>query len=165
MSSLGGAPGRPRPLPRRIPFAAISDLVGQQFTSLPFSVSADEGASFMELTYFTPLDSTQWSSQVAGDILEGFHTLALVDPLLNEHIRFDRSECYVLNYGVDRVRFPSQLRAGQELVFTMAVTDVTPRAEGVVLTLEFDITAQGSDKPGVVGSWRLFIAPHKGANP
>lgn len=158
MARLGGAPDRPRPLPRRVAFDDIGALLGDTFESTPFTIDRLESATFEQLTYFLPLTSDESSAEVADDIVEGFHALVLIDPLFNEHLRFDRMECFVLNYGVDTVRFASQMTNGRPLVFRMTVVDVIARGDGVVVVTDFTIGHDDAPKPGVAGFSRLYVA-------
>lgn len=140
-------------------FAQLSQLVGVSFTGRPFSVSRHEASSFQLLTFFTELETHETSSEVASGILEGFHTLALIDALFNEHLRFDRTECFVLNYGVDHLRFPRQLTVEDDLEFEMTIENLEGRGAGVVVSTRFHISRIGDAKPGVTGIWKLFVAP------
>lgn len=156
--SLNGTGMRVRPEPTQVSFDEIPMLIGRAFRSEPFSVQAEETGRFEELTYFRPLQEDETSAEVLDGLIEGFHSLSLIDALFNEHLRFDRRECYVLNYGVDRVRFPAQLTVDRELVFGMRVSDVSPRNEAWIVTSEVELGEYGVAKPGLVASWKLFVA-------
>src|SRR5262249_35748871 len=45
-------------------------------------------------------------------LVEGFHLLALLDHLVNPLLRVSDGPCVAWNYGLDRVRFVSPVRAG-----------------------------------------------------
>lgn len=163
MARLGGSPGRPLPTPRTVSYANLPALAGESFVSEPFTIDRDESADFERLMYFIELEDHERSAEVVPDIVEGFHALSLIDPLFNEHLRFDRRECFVLNYGVDSVRFPSQLVNARELVFQMMVADVIDRGAGRVVLTNFQIGHLNADKPGAAGVSRLYVGPRETA--
>lgn len=160
--SLRAANAKPRSEPARVAFDDIPALAGRIYRSDPFMIDVEETSVFETLTYFRPLDDAETSEEVAAGLIEGFHSLALIDALFNEHLRFDRRECYVLNYGVDRVRFPAQLTVEKRLTSDMRIADVSPRGEAWLVTIDVEVGEEGAEKPGLVAAWKLFVARRRG---
>ena len=53
----------------------------------------------------------------------------------------------VLNYGLDRVRFPAPVPAGSRVRLHASVTGVDERPAGLRVTVALTVEAEGSDKP------------------
>ncbi|MBU6257070.1 MAG: MaoC family dehydratase [Burkholderiales bacterium] len=85
-----------------------------------------------------------------GCIAHGYLTLALANKFLPELVRWERLRMGV-NYGCDRVRFPTPVRAGArirghgEVVAASALP-----GDGVQATVRITVEIEGSDKPGCV---------------
>jgi acyl dehydratase len=90
------------------------------------------------------------SGPFGGTIAHGYLTLALLIPLWTEIVRIENIGMAV-NYGLNRVRFPSPVPVGAKIRLAaklLSVNDV-PR-DGVQATIEFTIERQGTDKPALV---------------
>jgi acyl dehydratase len=56
-----------------------------------------------------------------------------------------------LNYGYDRIRFPSPLRVGCRIRARVAITEVTPTQDGgVQVRSHISVEVEGSTKPCLV---------------
>jgi len=96
-----------------------------------------------------------------GTIAHGYLTLALLIPLWTEIAKIENIGMAV-NYGLNRVRFPSPVPVGSKIRLSAvlaAVTDVP--GNGVQATVEFTVERQGADKPSVVAEavYRYYAAP------
>jgi acyl dehydratase len=92
-------------------------------------------------------------------IAHGFLTLSLLSRFMKEAIQIRGGVRMSVNYGLNRVRFPSAVRADSKIRvrFTLqSLKDVPDALEAV-----FDARAevQGSDKPCCVAEWvvRYYI--------
>jgi acyl dehydratase len=85
-----------------------------------------------------------------GTIAHGYLTLALLIPLWTEIVSIENIGMAV-NYGLNRVRFPSPVPVGAKirLTATMLSVDDVP-GDGVQATVELTVEREGSDKPAVV---------------
>jgi acyl dehydratase len=85
-----------------------------------------------------------------GPIAHGYLTLALVIPLFGELLRVEGITMGV-NYGLEKVRFPSPVRVGAKIRLAAAVVSVEEVAgNGVQTTLDFTVQIDGTDKPACV---------------
>ena len=84
-----------------------------------------------------------------GTIAHGYLTLALVIPLWNRLLRVDGVGMAV-NYGLNRLRFPSPVPVGARIRLRARVGPVEQVSGGVQLTAEFTVERAGSDKPAAV---------------
>jgi acyl dehydratase len=83
-------------------------------------------------------------------VAHGFLTLSLLVRLLSEVLQVEDAELTV-NYGLDRVRFPAPVRAGERLRARFRVAELTETPDGaqakVVATAE---TGEDAEKPACV---------------
>jgi acyl dehydratase len=79
-------------------------------------------------------------------IAHGYLTLSLLPLFGPQLLRFDGAKMGV-NYGVNKVRFPSPVPVGSRLRATAALTDVADVPAGVQLTMTFTVEREGGDKP------------------
>jgi len=85
-----------------------------------------------------------------GPIEHGYLTLSLVIPLFGEILSV-RGVRMGINYGLDKVRFPSPVRVGSKVRLAATVVSVEEVAgNGVQTTLDFIVQIDGSDKPACV---------------
>jgi acyl dehydratase len=61
---------------------------------------------------------------------------------------------YALNYGFDRIRFVSPVRAGERIRARLQLAGLRTRDDGArVVTLEVEVEIEGRDRPALVASW------------
>ena len=78
-------------------------------------------------------------------IAHGFLTLSLCVPMLYEVL--PASDGMVVNYGVNRVRFPAPVPAGSRIRGRFRVLSVEPVALGERVVIEARIECDGVEKP------------------
>ncbi|MGV9352225.1 MaoC family dehydratase [Streptomyces misionensis] len=87
-----------------------------------------------------------------GPIAHGYLTLSLVIPLFNDLLAIEGVSMSI-NYGLDKVRFPSPVKAGAKIRLHGAVDSVGEvKGNGVEMRLTFTIEVEGSEKPACVAS-------------
>jgi len=85
-----------------------------------------------------------------GCIAHGYLTLSLANKYLPELVTYDRLKVGV-NYGCERVRFPSPVRAGARIRGhgeVVAAEEV--KGGGVQVTIRITVEIEGGDKPACV---------------
>ncbi|WP_127501103.1 MaoC family dehydratase [Actinoplanes solisilvae] len=85
-----------------------------------------------------------------GPIAHGYLTLSLVIPFFSELLQVDGIKMGV-NYGLDKVRFPTPVRVGSKIRLAATVDtveEVAPRC--VQMALTFTVQIDGVDKPACV---------------
>ena len=82
-----------------------------------------------------------------GTIAHGYLTLSLVPWLGSQVFALDTPGAK-LNYGVNKVRFPTPVPVGSRIRARIAVNGVADVKAGKQLTLGYTIEIEGSDKPG-----------------
>lgn len=93
-------------------------------------------------------------------IAHGFLTLSLIPVLLRRLYRVDGAGM-VINYGLNRVRFPAPVRTGSAIRAGARIASVEPVTGGAQLTMDVTVTADTSDKPVCVAETvsRLLVPP------
>jgi acyl dehydratase len=84
-----------------------------------------------------------------GTIAHGYLTLSLAPALLGEVVRVEGFKMGI-NYGTDRVRFPSPVPVGSKLRMGVELKAVDEVPGGVQAALEFTFQLEGSEKPACV---------------
>jgi acyl dehydratase len=97
-------------------------------------------------------------SAFGGTIAHGFLTLSLVTSMADEVVPLVSEAIANVNYGLERLRFVSPVRAGSRVRGRFRLKDVVLR-EGNSLrsTLEVIVEIEGHDKPALVGDWLTLL--------
>ncbi|MBI1377418.1 MAG: dehydratase [Frankiales bacterium] len=82
-------------------------------------------------------------------IAHGFLTLSLIPMLVQDVYRVDGLSMGV-NYGSDRVRFPSPVPVGSRVRAGVELVSLTPASLGVQALTRVTVEIDGSDRPGCV---------------
>jgi hypothetical protein len=138
------------------PFADLPALEGRSFLGGWFVVDPGKLPLFDEASYVNdnpyPLDSGGYPD----NMVEGFHLLALLDHLTNPLLRISDGPCIGWNYGLDRVRFVSPIRAGQKIRVSGTVGAVRPKHDGFLILCRCAVEVEGQDRPGMVADWWTY---------
>jgi acyl dehydratase len=89
------------------------------------------------------------SGPFGGPIAHGYLTLSLGPVLYPQVVRIDGFSMGV-NYGANKVRFPSPVPVGANLRLGVKLLEVDDIAGGVQLTMEFTFECIGAAKPSCV---------------
>ncbi|KAB8174015.1 MaoC family dehydratase [Microbispora catharanthi] len=110
-------------------------------------------------TFADATDDHQWihvdpvraaDGPFGGPIAHGYLTLSLVIPLFNELLEV-RGVKMSINYGLEKVRFPSPVKVGGKIRLAAAVVSVEDvPGDGVQMLLDFTVETDGSAKPACV---------------
>lgn len=92
----------------------------------------------------------------------GFLILSLCIPLLYEVSPLGPDSSF-LNYGVDRVRFPSPVPRGSSIRARFAVTSVQEQANGERVALRATVELKGQAQPACVADLVLLVSSTNGA--
>jgi acyl dehydratase len=143
-----------------MPIVAIADLgelrgrIGQELAVSDWrEVAQDRIDRFADAT-----GDRQWihvdreraaRSPFGGTIAHGYLTLALVPHLFASALRLPPARM-TINYGLDRVRFPSPVAAGQRVRGRFHLLDVSTTAGATDLRWRITIEVEGAAKPACV---------------
>jgi acyl dehydratase len=96
-----------------------------------------------------------------GTIAHGYLTLSLL-PFLGAQVFSLETPGAKLNYGVNKVRFPSPVRVGSRIRSHVTMGEVTDLPTGTQLTLRHTIEIEGHDKPACVAETVVLLLPTAG---
>ncbi|MFC4536608.1 MaoC family dehydratase [Sphaerisporangium dianthi] len=110
-------------------------------------------------TFADATDDHQWihvdpdrakDGPFGGPIAHGYLTLSLVIPLFGELLDIQGVKMSV-NYGLDKVRFPSPVRVGAKIRLgaTVASVEDVP-GDGLQMQLDLTVEIEGASKPACV---------------
>jgi acyl dehydratase len=132
--------------------AELRGLVGTTFGPSP-AVRIDQAAvdAFADAT-----GDHQWihrdpvraaATPFGGTIIHGYFVLSLVPRLLFDELMRIEGVGTILNYGVDKLRFPDVARTGADITLEARLESLTPRPPGELATFALTFRANGGDKP------------------
>jgi len=135
--------------------AELPSLKGRELgTSQWIEVTQDRVNTFADAT-----DDRQWihvdvegakrESPFGGPIAHGYLTLSLLIPMWSQVLTVTDATMGV-NYGLNRVRFPSPVPVGGKIRLRATLTDVEEIKGGLQLTVSAVIEREGDDKPACV---------------
>ena len=81
-----------------------------------------------------------------GTIAHGYYTLSLAPYFTDQVMRLE-GFAYVINYGVNRVRFPAPLPVGDRVRMSAKLADLQDVPGGAQMTLELTFEREGGGKP------------------
>ncbi len=90
-------------------------------------------------------------SPYRSTIAHGFLTLALLPHFFSQAIRIDGVRM-VVNYGINRVRFPAPVRVGSNLRARFRLAAANPFSEGVQVEWHVTFECEGLAKPVCIAS-------------
>jgi acyl dehydratase len=100
-------------------------------------------------------------SPYRAPIAHGYLTLSLVAPLQMEIGAVPTDAGAAFNYGLDKVRFLSPVKAGARVRLRVALIDVEKKGGGVVLKTSNTLEIEGSDKPALIAESLALITERK----
>jgi len=93
-----------------------------------------------------------------GTIAHGYLTLSLL-PYLGAQVFSLETPGAKLNYGVNKVRFPSPVRVCSRIRSHVTMGEVTDLPAGKQLTLRHTLEIEGQDKPACVAETVVLLLP------
>jgi acyl dehydratase len=91
-------------------------------------------------------------------VAHGFLTLSLV-PMLTWQVYKVEGVKMAVNYGADKLRFPSPVPVGSRVRAGVELTSVTPNKLGYQIATRVTIELDGSDKPACVADMLAVVVP------
>jgi acyl dehydratase len=93
-----------------------------------------------------------------GTIAHGYLTLALI-PWLGSQVFKLATPGAKLNYGINKVRFPTPLRVGSRIRIHVTIANVADLPTGKQLTVKHSIEIEGQEKPACVAETVVLLLP------
>jgi acyl dehydratase len=95
-------------------------------------------------------------SPYGATIAHGFLTLSLISQLHHQAVEIE-GYSRVINYGLNRVRFPNPVRAGSRIRGRSTLQAITELDDGLQLTWLLTVEVEGQPKPALVAEWLLRL--------
>lgn len=99
------------------------------------------------------VERSKRESPYGTTIAHGFLTLSLVSYLCKQAIEIKFPIKMGINYGLNRVRFPSAVLAGSRIRARMSLQSIEDIAGGQQLVWNITVECEGGDKPCCVAEW------------
>jgi acyl dehydratase len=154
----------PVPLVLETPHS-LRDLAGRELTLTDwFPITQERIEQFAEVT-----EDRQWihvdreraerESPHGTTIAHGFLTLSLLSRFMKEAIQIRGGVRMSVNYGLNRVRFPSAVRADSKIRVRFILQSLKDVPDALEAGFDARVEVQGSDKPCCVAEWviRYYI--------
>jgi acyl dehydratase len=100
----------------------------------------------------TDRERARRDSPYGSTIAHGFLTLSLLTKFFIDAIQLDDVRM-AINYGLNRVRFPSAVRAGSRIRARIVVQSIRDISDSTEAIYAITIEAEGADKPCCVAEW------------
>jgi acyl dehydratase len=140
---------------------ALKDYVGREIAVTNWlPVTQERILQFAEAT-----GDTQWihvdperarrESPYGAAIAHGFLTLSLMSHFLREAIQLPGDVRQTINYGLNRVRFPTPVRAGEKIRARICLQSYKELPGSVEAVYAITIETEGAKKPCCAAEWIL----------
>ena len=144
--------------------SALHDAIGQEVAITDWVAIAPERiAMFADAT-----DDQQWihvdaercarESPWSAPVAHGFLTLSMIPAMFAQSIGLGGASM-VVNYGMNRVRFPAPVPAGSRIRARLVLNSVTELADCAQLVWNVTVECEGQDKPACVAELLLRRYP------
>jgi len=139
---------------------SLRDLIGQEIAVTGwFNVTQERIQQFADATLdhqwiHVDVERARRESPFKAPIAHGFLTLSLLPHFMHEALQIKQGVRLGVNYGLNRVRFVSPVRAGSNIrarITLQSLKDVPPA--GVEVVFNATVEVEGSEKPCCVAEW------------
>jgi len=138
---------------------SLSDFVGREIAVTGwFRVTQERIQQFAEVT-----EDRQWihlnreraqrESPYGTTIAHGFLTLSLVSRFMREAIEIRSGVRIGINYGLNRVRFPSPVLADSQIRARVSLLSMKELPNALEATFAISVEGRDNDKPHCVAEW------------
>lgn len=143
----------------------LKQLTGQEAgVSEWVEVTQDMIQRFADLTgdaqwIHVDVERAQRESPFGATIAHGFLTMSLMSRMVHEAVDV-RADCKLrVNYGFNKLRFPSPVPAGSRVRGRVSVNSVRDVEGGVEVAWGVIVEIEGRDKPAVAAEWltRMYL--------
>jgi acyl dehydratase len=138
---------------------ALKEFVGKEIAASEWMVVTQERINqFAEAT-----EDRQWihvdrerskrESPFGATVAHGFLTLSLISYLMRQAIQIRGGVRLAVNYGLNRVRFPSPVREGSRIRGRFTLLSFKDFADAFETVFACSVECEGNDKPCCVAEW------------
>jgi acyl dehydratase len=138
---------------------ALREFVGKEFGAGDWmTVTQERIERFAEAT-----EDRQWihvdrerakrESPFGATVAHGFLTLSLLSHLIGQAVRVRAGAGLTINYGLNRVRFPTPVREGSRIRGHFTLLSLTERDGALEAVFGCSVECEGDRKPCCVAEW------------
>jgi acyl dehydratase len=98
-------------------------------------------------------ERAQRESPYGSTVAHGFLTLSLLSHFMKQAIQFRSGVRMAVNYGLNRVRFPSPVRAGANIRARIGLLSLEGVSDALQAIFSVTMEIENSDKPCCVAEW------------
>jgi acyl dehydratase len=137
----------------------LRSLTGQEVAVSDWlEVSQDRISLFADATgdhqwIHVDVERAKTESPYGATIAHGFLTLSLLSQLMSETVKIKLPIKMGINYGLNKVRFPSAVPAGSRIRSRAVLQALEEIPDGVQLVWKITVEREGADKPCCVAEW------------
>jgi acyl dehydratase len=137
----------------------IPHLAGTSFRGASIIVTEQERDLFEHVTWVDRAYPGPDPPEFPARIIEGFHTLALIDAMAVLVQPFDPATTYAYNYGLDRVRWVSPVTIGDQLEPWFECVEVTEKGTGWLVRRRVTVSVVAAERLAMVADWLVYVLP------
>lgn len=145
--------------------SALKDSVGREIATTDwFEITQERIRQFAEATedrqwiHLDP-DRAQRESPYATTIAHGFLTLSLLSHLSKQALQIQSGVGRVVNYGLNRVRFPAPVPADSKIRARFTLQSLKDVGDASELVFTVVVESQRQQKPCCVAEWVVRFYP------
>jgi acyl dehydratase len=138
---------------------SLKDLIGREIAVTEwFPITQERIQQFANVT-----EDRQWihvdrkraqrESPYGTTVAHGFLTLSLLSSFMGQAIQIRSGVRMSINYGLNRVRFPSPVRAESKIRVRFTLQSLKDVPDALEAVFDLKVEAEGSDKPCCVAEW------------
>jgi len=138
---------------------ALKTLVGQEIAVTDwFNVTQERIQQFADATLdhqwiHVDVERAHRESPFKAPIAHGFLTLSLLPHFMHQALEIKQGVRLGVNYGLNRVRFVSPVRAGSNIRACVVLQSVKDVQDGMEAVFNATVEIEGGEKPCCVAAW------------
>jgi len=138
---------------------ALKALVGQEIAVTDwFNVTQERIQQFADATLdhqwiHVDVDRARRESPFKAPIAHGFLTLSLLPHFMHQALDIRQGVRLGVNYGLNRVRFVSPVRAGSNIRASIVLQSLKDVQDGMEAVFNVTVEVEGGEKPCCVAEW------------
>jgi acyl dehydratase len=139
--------------------ADLKQLVGQEIAVTDwFNITQERIQQFADATLdhqwiHVDVERARRQSPFKAPIAHGFLTLSLLPHFMHQALEIKQGVRLGVNYGLNRVRFVSPVRAGSNIRARITLQSLKDVTDGMEAVFNATIEVEGSEKPSCVAEW------------
>ena len=138
---------------------ALKNLIGQEIAVTDwFNVTQERIQQFADATLdhqwiHVDVERARRESPFKAPIAHGFLTLSLLPHFMHQALEIKQGIRMGVNYGLNRVRFVSPVRAGSNIRARIVLQSLKDVPDGMEAVFNATVEVEGGEKPCCVAEW------------